>query len=78
MKKALLIVGIIVSILIALAALGYGYFIGFTKKQKYESCARICDRDIGNSSNIPACKWRCEEMTEYIPQGAGTVSTENE
>ena len=67
MKKVLKIIAWIVGILILFGIFGYYRSVGFTKKQKYENCAETCEKIMFQSSNIPLCKMRCVEITNYNP-----------
>ncbi len=67
MKKVLKIIAWIVGILILFGIFGYYKSVGFTKKQKYENCAKGCEKIMLQSSNIPLCKMRCAEIADYDP-----------
>lgn len=67
MKKVLKIIAWIVGILILFGIFGYYKSVGFTKKQKYENCAETCEKIMLMSSNIPLCKMRCVEISNYDP-----------
>lgn len=68
MPKWLIVVIILLVIIIGLGVAGYGYFFGFTKKQKYVRCADTCEKAMLNEGNIPLCKIHCEEITNYNPR----------
>lgn len=67
MPKWLIILLVILGLFIVMGLLIYGYFFGFTAKQKYTKCAAFCEKTMLQSSNIPACKSKCEEQSGYSP-----------
>lgn len=81
-NKALKIVLIISGVLLGLAGicvLAYmWFFVGFTKQQKYEKCAKNCEEIMLLEADIPACKLRCEEITGYSPSTGETSDTSEE
>jgi hypothetical protein len=66
--KVLSIVFLAIVIIIGLLIfLYYYFFVGITKKAKYEKCAKTCEDAMLLESNIPVCKQKCEEIAEYDP-----------
>jgi hypothetical protein len=74
-KKIIITIVVVVVVIVAIGV----YYVakgGFTKKQRYENCAKTCEEIMFNESNIPACKQECESITGYSPT-AGTTKTTN-